>query len=31
MKIGGTYWGVGGAGNGKHTHTHGVPRDTQGG
>ena len=25
MKIGGTQWGVGGAGNGKHTHTHDVP------
>ena len=23
--------GVGGAGNGKHTHTHSVPNDTQGG
>ena len=31
MNSGRTQWGVGGAGNGKHTHTHSVPRDTQGG
>ena len=33
MNIGRTQWGVGGADNGKHTHTHihSVPRDTQGG
>ena len=33
MNIGRTQWGVGGAGNGKHTHAHtnSFPRDTQSG
>ena len=33
MNIGRTLWGVGGAGNVKHTHTHAhtLPRDTQDG
>ena len=31
MNIERMHWGVGGAGNGKYTHTHSVPRDTQAG
>ena len=30
MNIGKTQWGVWGAGNVKHKHTHSVPRDTEG-